>query len=71
MQDGWCVDSKTLFHWILVPYITTVISYVLTIHMYLLFTYLVATKSLAFLLDYIVGYPTYIPTCLPGTYIAT
>jgi hypothetical protein len=65
MQDGWCVDNKTLFHWILVPYITTVISYVSTIHMYLLFTYLVATKCLAYLLTYIVGYPTYIPTCLP------
>jgi hypothetical protein len=34
-QDGWCVYGGTCFHWISVADITTVFSYVLTIHMHL------------------------------------
>jgi hypothetical protein len=48
MKDGLYVDRKTLFRLTLVPELTMVVSYLLSIHMYLVSTYLVVKKCLTY-----------------------
>jgi hypothetical protein len=56
-QAGWKVHGQeTLFHCLHAPW-TTVITYALTIPMYLIYMYLVATMLLAYLHSTHYGYP--------------
>jgi hypothetical protein len=63
MQDGWYVDTFKDYS----PKLTTVVRYVLTNHMYLLSTCLVATKCLTYTTTLYVVYLPYLLTYNPLT----